>query len=87
MHQYFQQGLYSDDTAQYRLNFGTAGTYEGETYIPGQQPNITAQMELQALAPELAAQLQAQAAPAAPAMHPGDAAVMQRFGYSVPTAA
>ena len=23
----FQQGLYSDDTAQYRLNFGTAGTY------------------------------------------------------------
>jgi LPS-assembly protein len=23
----FQQGMYSDDTAQYRLNFGTAGTY------------------------------------------------------------
>jgi len=67
--------------------YGTPGTYsETGEYIPGQAGNITAQMELASLDPQLAAQLKTAATPPAPAMNPADAAVFQRFGYSVPVA-
>jgi hypothetical protein len=71
--------------------FGTPGQYVGQgdeaTYVPGQEPNLTMQMELMQLDPALAQRLQAEAQPPAPAMHPGDAAVLARFGYSTTTAA
>ena len=71
--------------------FGTPGQYVGQgdeaTYVPGQEPNLTMQMELMQLDPALAQRLQAEAQPPAPAMHPGDAAVLARFGYSTTAAA
>jgi len=48
------------------LPYGTPGHYEGETYIPGQPSNLTAQFELESLAPQLAAQLKTAATPPAP---------------------
>ena len=66
--------------------WGTPGRYEGEQFIPGQSGNVTQQMELQSLDPALAQRLQAEAQPPAPAMHPGDAAVLARFGYSTTAA-
>ena len=70
--------------------FGTPGQYVGQgdeaTYVPGQPGNVTAQLELQTLDPALAQRLQAEAQPPAPAMHPGDAAVLARFGYSTTAA-
>lgn len=46
--------------------FGSVGRYEGDQFIPGEPGNLTAAMALQALDPDLAARLQAEATPAAP---------------------
>ena len=47
--------------------FGSQGSYaEDGSYTPGLPTSLTAQMELQSLAPELAAQLQAAVQPPAP---------------------
>ena len=47
--------------------FGTPGVYsEDGTYIPGQPTSLTAQFELAALDPQLAAQLKTAATPPAP---------------------
>lgn len=47
--------------------FGSAGFYRGEEFVPPTSGNVTAQMELLAIAPEIAARLQAEARPAAAA--------------------
>ena len=44
--------------------FGSAGFYRGEEFVPPTSGNVTAQMELLAIAPEIAARLQAEAQPA-----------------------
>ena len=71
--------------------FGTPGQYVGQgdeaTYVPGQPGNVTQHLEHPRLDPALAQRLQAEAQPPAPAMHPGDAAVLARFGYSTTAAA
>jgi hypothetical protein len=63
--------------------FGTQGYYaEDGSYIPAVQGSVTAQFELQALAPELAAKLQAEATPATTPINPADAAIWQQHGYA-----
>jgi hypothetical protein len=49
--------------------FGVPGRYEGDQFIAGKPSNLTGMLELQALDPELAAKLQAQAQP--PVHQPG----------------
>jgi len=46
--------------------FGRAGFYQGDEFVAPTKGNVTAQMELLAIAPELAAKLKAEAQPAAP---------------------
>ena len=46
--------------------FGVPGRYEGENFIPAQPPNMTLAFELEALAPEVAAEMKAEATPAPP---------------------
>jgi hypothetical protein len=68
--------------------FGQAGYYneQGEL-VPPVAGNMTAALELEALNPELAAQLKAAAQPAAQQGHQwtqGDLQVLARHGYTVP---
>jgi hypothetical protein len=92
--------LTADEARQQRIAeltasnpYGTPERHEEDangnwTAIPGQPGNLTAAMELEALDPTLAAQLEAKARPgAAQPQHQftqGDIAVLQRHGYAVP---
>jgi hypothetical protein len=52
--------------------WGKAGFYtESGEFVPPQQGNLTAALQLESLSPELAAQLKAEAQPAMPTMPPG----------------
>lgn len=70
--------------------FGAPGRYEtnaaGESiYVDPVQPNLTACLELEALSPEVASKLKAQAAPAKPQHNLTDRElqIMQAHGYAV----
>jgi hypothetical protein len=68
--------------------YGKAGFYDAEgNLVPPVAGNMTAALELEALNPELAAQLKAAAQPAAQQGHQwtqGDLQVLARHGYTVP---
>ena len=67
--------------------YGTAGYYDEQgALVPPTQGNLTAALELEALNPDLAARLKAEAQPAQPAHQftEGDLQVLARHGYAVP---
>ena len=66
--------------------YGSLGVYQGDEYIPGAQGNLTAVLELEALNPDLAARLKAEAQPAQPAHHftEGEVRILAQHGYAVP---
>ena len=67
--------------------FGQAGYYDEQgDLVPPVAGNLTAALELEALNPDLAARLKAEAQPAQPAHQftQGDLQVLARHGYTVP---
>ena len=67
--------------------YGTLGRYEGDEFIPPTQGNFTAQMQLQALDPAMAARCKAELVPEEPkhSFTPSEVAAMARLGYTVPS--
>ena len=67
--------------------YGTAGYYDEQgALVPPTQGNLTAALELEALNPDLAARLKADAQPAQPAHHftEGEVRILAQHGYAVP---
>ena len=70
--------------------FGTAGTYSADgTFIPGIQPNLTGQLALLSLAPDIYASEQAKAKPPAQLTEAQqrDATVLMAHGFTTTTTA
>ena len=67
--------------------YGTAGYYDEQgALVAPTQGNLTAVLELEALNPDLAARLKAEAQPAQPAHHftQGEVRALAQHGYAVP---